>query len=265
MKKRKRAMMPFAGTVVILMMLTAALVFFIRGQPDPGRKEETATQKKEVSDESSKQRRRNTEEARDEDSVLVHGTGHLYYLDPEGDPAFERRLTLFIKSQGIRAKTAEVMEYRIDDRDRENEEAQFFLRLDDERNTIISICFEKTTGAYRFLLYDGTIPDPAGNPAGSGREEKEIPESREDVAVNHSTLSITDPEGALERAADMEQLKKELQRFLRSEEEGRRNLFVGSVTETENGYKAVLCFETVRQDGRNVEATYDGVYHFRFI
>ena len=63
----------------------------------------------------------------------------------------------------------------------------------------------------------------------------------------------------------MKKLKKELGEFLRSEDEGRRNLYVGSVTVTEKGYEAVLCFETVRQDGRNVEVSYDGKYHFRFV
>ena len=31
------------------------------------------------------------------------------------------------------------------------------------------------------------------------------------------------------------------------------------------GYEAVLAFETVRHDGRNVEVKYDGTYHFQLV
>ena len=34
---------------------------------------------------------------------------------------------------------------------------------------------------------------------------------------------------------------------------------------TEEGYEAVLDFETVRHDGRNVEVKYDGSYHIRLV
>ena len=268
MKKRKKKRLLFAGTVVTLVLLTAALVFFIRDQPDPGRKPETTTQEKEENDENSSEvQRDSTEEALDEECIEVHGTGHLYYLDPEGDHTFERRLTHFVTDEGIQAGTAEVMDYCIDNREKEKELAQFFLVLDDRQATIVRVCFEKTTGIYRFNLYDGSLPDVEEEAEGhrAGEPKEEIPESTEDTEVPKSRLTITEPEGELKAAAKMKELKKSLRRFLRSEEEGRRNLFVGSVTETENGYKAVLCFETVRQDGRNVEATYDGVYHFRFI
>ena len=125
---------------MILFGLTAALVLSIRDQQDPGKKPETTTQqqKKEESHESTSQiRRANTEEVHDEDRIEVHGTGHLYYLDPEGDQTFERRLTRFVTDEGIKAKTAEVMDYCIDNREKEKELAQFFLILDDRQATIL--------------------------------------------------------------------------------------------------------------------------------
>ena len=268
MKKRKKKRLLFAGTVVTLVLLTAALVFFIRDQPDPGRKPETTTQEKEENDENSSEvQRDSTEEALDEECIEVHGIGHLYYLDPEGDHTFERRLTHFVTDEGIKAASAEVMDYCIDNREKEKELAQFFLVLDDRQATIVRVCFEKTTGIYRFNLYDGSLPDVDEEAEGhrAGEPEEEIPESTEDTEVPKSRLTITDPEGELKAIARMKELKKHLRRFLRSEGEGRRNFYVDSVTVTENGYQALLCFETVRQDGRNVEVTYDGEYHFRLV
>ncbi|MBQ6393059.1 MAG: hypothetical protein IJH60_06075, partial [Eubacterium sp.] len=145
----------------------------------------------------------------------------------------------------------------------ESEPAQFFLKLDDSRHTIVRVSFKKTKGTYRFDLYDRPVPE--GMDDISEEEEYEIPESTEDVPVPEIRLSITDPEGKLKEAADMKELKKELEEFLRSEEESRRNFYVRSVTVTGNEYEAVLYFETVRQDGRNVEVRYDGKYHFRFV
>ena len=63
----------------------------------------------------------------------------------------------------------------------------------------------------------------------------------------------------------MEDLEAALEQFLTSIDEGRRNFIVSSVGVTEKGYEAVLAFETVRHDGRNVEVVYDGSYHFRLI
>ena len=60
-------------------------------------------------------------------------------------------------------------------------------------------------------------------------------------------------------------LEAALEQFLTSIDEGRRNFIVSSVGVTEKGYEAVLAFETVRHDGRNVEVVYDGSYHFRLI
>ena len=257
------------GAAVILFGLTAALVFSIRDQPDPGRKPETTKQKeKEESHESTNEiRRDSTEEVRDEERIDVHGIGHLYYLDPEGDHTFERRLTHFVTDEGIQAGTAEVMDYCIDNREKEKELAQFFLVLDDRQTTIVRVCFEKTTGTYWLNLYDGALPgvDEEAERYRSAEPEDEIPESTEGEEVPKSRLNITDPEGELKAAAKMKELKKYLRKFLRSEQEGRRNFYVDSVTVTKDGYQALLCFETVRQDGRNVEVTYDGDYHFRLV
>lgn len=265
LKKSKYKVLAWAA--VVLCGLTAALAFSIRAQPDPGRKQETSTQKKAKEDnhESTDQIRGNrTEEARDEDCIKVHGTGHLYYLDPEGDQSFERRLTHFVADEGIKAGSAEVMDYCIDERDKEKEPAQFFLVLDDRQATIVRVYFEKATGNYRFNLYDGSLPDD--EEAGSHQStepEEEIPESTEDAPK--SRLTITDPDGELKAVAKMKELKKNLRRFLRSEKEGRRNFYVSSVTVTEDGYQALLIFETVRQDGRNIEIMFDGDYHFKLV
>ena len=263
--KKYKEWLPVAGMTVILLVLSFVLFFSVRDQPDPGRTPETTTvMKKEDKDESTtKGSKRQTEETDEGNSSEVYGIGHLYYLDPEGGQTFERRLTRFIRDQKIDAGSAEVLDYHIDDRKQESEPAQFFLRLDDSRRTIVRVSFKKTKGTYRFDLYDGPVPD--GMKDSSEEEEREIPESTEDVAVPESSLSITDPEGRFKDAADMKELKKELERFLRYEEEGRRNFYVQSVTVTGNEYEAVLYFETVRQDGRNVEVRYDGEYHFRFV
>ena len=116
-------------------------------------------------------------------------------------------------------------------------------------------------------LYDGSLPevDEEAERYRRAEPEEEIPESTEDEKGKKSRLTITDPEGELRDLARMKELKKELRRFLRSEKEGRRNLYVDSVTVTENGYQALLCFETIRQDGRNVEVTFDGEYHFQLV
>lgn len=263
--KKYKEWLPVAGMTVILLMLSLVLFFSVRDQPDPRRTPETTTvMKKEDKDESTtKGSKQQTEKTDEGNSIKVYGISHLYYLDLEGGQTFERRLTRFLTDQKMDAGSAEVMDYHIDDRKQESEPAQFFLKLDDSRHTIVRVSFKKTKGTYRFDLYDGPVPD--GMEDSSEEEEHEIPESTEDVAVPKSRISITDPEGQLKDAADMKELKKELEGFLRSEEEGRRNFYVRSVTVTGKEYKAVLYFETVRQDGRNVEVRYDGKYHFRFI
>ena len=260
------------GAAVILFGLIAALVFSIRDQQDSERKPETTTQHKEKeeskSNESSNEvQRDSSKEVRGEDCIEVHDIGHLYYLDPEGDQTFERRLTHFVTDEGIKAGTAEVMDYCIDNREKEKELAQFFLILDDRQATIVRVCFEKTTGTYWFNLYDGSLPDldEEAKWYRAGEPEEEIPENVEEEEVKKSKLTIIDPEGELKATAKMKELKKHLRKFLRSEGEGRRNFYVDSVTVTEDGYQALLCFETARQDGRNVEVTFDGEYHFRFV
>ena len=262
--KKYKEWLPVAGMAVLLLVLSIALFFSVRDQPDPRREPEATTVKKEDKDENTTQRKRKkTGRSDDKDCIEVYGTGYLYYLDPEDDQVFQRRLTRFLQDKGIKAETATVVEYHIDDRKEEEEPAQFFLEIHDKKHTIVRVLFKKTTGTYRFDLPNQSLPDDIEE--FSDEKEQEIPESTEDVTVPKSRLSITDPEGQLKETADMKKLKKELGEFLRSEDEGRRNLYVGSVTVTEKGYEAVLCFETVRQDGRNVEVSYDGKYHFRFV
>ncbi len=263
--KKYKEWLPVAGMTMILLVLSLVLFFSVRDQPDPGRTSEATTviEKEDKNESTTKGSKKHAEEADEGNSIEVYGIGHLYYLDPEGGQTFERRLTRFIMDRKMDAGSAEVMDYHIDDRNQESEPAKFFLRLDDKPHTIIRVSFKKTKGTYRFDLYDGSVPD--GMEDSSEEEELEIPESTGDVAVPESHLSITDPEGILGKAADMKELKINLQIFLRSEGEGRRNLYVRSVTVDKEGYKALLCFETVRQDGRNVEVSYDGEYHFHFV
>ena len=257
-----------AGAAVILTGIIAASVFITNGEhSEENGSQEVTTERKEETDDERANGAGGPEREMDQKVIEVHGLGHLYYLDPEGDQTFQRRLTHFVSDQGIKAGSADVLEYCIDDREKETELAQFFLELDDEDHTIVRVSFEKPTGTYRFNLYDGSIPDDPDGEAMSkdGREEETIPESTEDEIVRESRLTITDLEGELKAAARMKELKKHLRRFLRSEGEGRRNFYVSSVTMTEDGYTALLCFETVRQDGRNVEVIYDGEYHFHFV
>ena len=267
MMKKKRKQMRLAGLAVILLGLTTTLFFFIRDQPDPGHNHETSTQQKGGTHENTTQiNSQSTKEDSGKDSIKVYGINHLYYLDPGGDQIFQKRLTHFVKDHGLDANSAEVLEYCIDNRDKETEPAQFFLTLDDDF-TIVKVSFEKKTGIYRFKLYDGPLNDV--NVRLPEAEEKmieiEIPESKDTITVPVIRLSIIDPEGELEAVAKMKELEKHLWEFLRSEGEGRRNFYVSSVIVTEDGYQTLLCFETVRQDGRNVEVTYDGDYHFSFV
>ena len=98
-----------------------------------------------------------------------------------------------------------------------------------------------------------------------GQTDYEIPESRKGEETRKNLVSIIDPDGDLDSTADMEDLKAALEDFLQSIDEGRRNFIVSSVGDSEKGFKAVLEFEIVRLDGRNVEVRYDGAYHFRLI
>ena len=143
--KKYKEWLPVAGMTVILLVLSFVLFFSVRDQPDPGRTPETTTvMKKEDKDESTtKGSKRQTEETDEGNSIEVYGIGHLYYLDPEGGQTFERRLTRFIRDQKIDAGSAEVLDYHIDDRKQESEPAQFFLRLDDSRHTIVRVSFKR--------------------------------------------------------------------------------------------------------------------------
>ena len=137
----------------------------------------------------------------------------------------------------------------------------------DDESSLIAASFTKSTGSYSFEKYKRN-EDIFAYEKETIEEENidyEIPESSDTVELPKSPVHIKDPEKQLKGIADKKELKKELKSFLISEGEGRRNLYVESVVETENGYEANLVFEIVRCDGRNVEVTYDGSYHFQLL
>ena len=210
---------------------------------------------------------RNAEERKqDKDNgvLAVYGIGHLYYLAPEDEQTFKEKLTAFVKKTGRKASSAVVLEDHEDDRDREDEPAEFYLLLDDKDSTVIRVSFDKPTGHYIFAM-TGIEADSVRVRGTDKDEADEIPESSEDEETKERPVSITDTEKELTGAADMERLKEELTAFLYSIDEGRRNFYVSSFKKTEEGYEAVLDFETVRHDGRNVEVKFDGAWHFRLV
>ena len=157
--KKYKEWLPVAGMAVLLLVLSIALFFSVRDQPDPRREPEATTVKKEDKDENTTQRKRKkTGRSDDKDCIEVYGTGYLYYLDPEDDQVFQRRLTRFLQDKGIKAETATVVEYHIDERKEEEEPAQFFLEIHDKKHTIVRALFKKTTGTYRFDLPNQSLP-----------------------------------------------------------------------------------------------------------
>ena len=213
---------------------------------------EVTTERKEEPDDEGTDGAGGHEREMEKQVIEVYGLGYLYYLDPDADHEFKERLTSFIAARKIDAGSALVMEEHVDDRVDEKEPALFFLKLDDRDGTIVKVSFEKTSGRYAFAVSDGKdIVTSGREDKGEGRTEFEIPESKKEERTVKNPVSITDLDGDLGRAADMEDLEAALEQFLTSIDEGRR--------------EAVLAFETVRHDGRNVEVVYDGSYHFRLI
>lgn len=266
MKKRKIVLL--AGAAVVLAGTLAASFILTGGRHRGENKTQPGITQRE--EETGHEDNRNAEERKkdkDKGVLAVYGIGHLYYLAPEDEQTFKEKLTAFVKKTGRKASSAAVLEDHEDDRDKEDEPAEFYLLLDDKDSTVIRVSFDKPTGHYIFAM-TGIEADPVKSRAGDKDEagrEYEIPESSADEETKERPVSITDTEKELTGAADMESLEEELTAFLYSIDEGRRNFYVSSFRKTEEGYEAVLDFETVRHDGRNVEVKFDGTWHFRLI
>lgn len=253
---------------MVLAGIIAASIILTKGRHSgENEPEELTTARKEETTDDERTTTERQERAEEKGAMDVHGLGYLYYLDPDAEQTFKERLTAFVETAQIKAGSARVLEDHVDDRDEEKEPAIFYLMLDDEEGTIIQVSFDKTSGRYGFA-----VSGPSGEPVAfdaegreAGRTEHEIPESSEDEDVKEVLVTITDLDGDLGRVANMEDLKAALTEYLRSIDEGRRDFIVSSVGTTEKGYEAVLIFETVRHDGRNVEVRYDGSYHFRMV
>lgn len=253
---------------MVLTGIIAASIILTRGEQSGRRRsEELTTARKEETTDDERDTTERQERAEKKGTMVVHGLGYLYYLNPDAEQTFKERLTEFVEAGEVQAGSARVLEDHEDDRDDEKEPAVFYLMLDDVKGTIIEVSFDKTSGRYGFAVSGpGNQHDISDDEdREEGRTEHEIPESSEDEDVKKVPVSITDLDGDLGRAADMEDLKAALTEYLRSIDEGRRNFIVSSVGTTEKGYEAVLAFETVRHDGRNVEVSYDGSYHFRLV
>lgn len=266
MVTRKKIIL-FAGAAVVLTGIIAASLVLMKGRHSEVKgSQEVTTERKEEADDEGAGRTGEQEREMETKVIEVYGLGYLYYLDPDADQEFKERVTSFMADEKIEAESTFVLEEHVDDRADRKEPALFYLKLDDEDGTIIKVSFEKTSGQYSLSVCDRKDNISSnGEEKGQGRTEHEIPESRKDEETGRNPVSITDPDGNLECAADMEDLNAALEEFLKSIEEGRRNFIVSSVGDTEKGYEAVLDFETVRLDGRNVEVRYDGEYHFRLV
>ncbi len=263
----KRKIIVFTGAAVVLIGIIAAFLILTKGGHSKMKEStEVTTERKEESKNEGTSRDRGHEKEMEKKVIEVHGLGYLYYLDPDSDQEFKERLTAFIVARQLEADAAFVMEEHVDDRSDEKVPALFYLRLDDTGGTIVEVSFEKTSGHYTFALRDSIdATSPERQDRGEGQTEYEIQESTKDDETQSTPVSIKDLDGDLGRAADMKELKTALEEFLKSIDEGRRSFIVSSVGTTEKGYEAVLAFETVRHDGRNVEVKYDGTYHFRLV
>ena len=197
--------------------------------------------------------------------ILTYGIGYLYYLAPDAEQIFKEKLTAFVKKTGREATSATVLDEYVDDRDKEDEPAEFHLLLDDKDSTVILVSFDKPTGHYMFAMTGKAAGPVKVQATDKDGREYEIPENSEDEGTEMKPVSITDTEKELTGVADLERLEEELAAFLYSIDEGRRNFYVSSFTLTDKGYEAVFDFETVRHDGRNVEVKFDGSYHFRLV
>ena len=82
------------------------------------------------------------------------------------------------------------------------------------------------------------------------------------ISVTGPNVTITDRERTLAAVDDVEEVQVQTKKYLESVDEGRRNLYVDSVTKTENGYRAKLCFDVVRPDMKYILLKFDGDYHF---
>ena len=258
----------FARAAVVLTGIIAASLILTKGRHSEVKgSQEVTTERKEEADDEGAGRTGEREREMETKVIEVFGLGYLYYLDPDADQEFKERLTTFTRSTELDARSARVLESHEDDRSDEKKPAVFYLKLDDEDETIVKVSFEKTSGHYDFAVSGSAVEIDAldDEDREEGQTEHEIPESWKGEETSRNLVSITDPDGDLGRAADMEDLKEALKDFLQSIEEGRRNFIVSSVGNTDKGYEAILDFETVRLDGRNVEVRYDGTYHFRLV
>lgn len=264
---RKRNIVLLAGAAVVLTGIIAASTISIRVRHRDGKgSQELTTARKEETGEDGETADKSLPEEKKE-VVDVHGIGYLYYLDPEAEQTFKEELTEFLEAAGIEASSARVLEDHEDDRSDEKEPALFYLKLDDENETIVQAAFEKTSGRYGFAVSGSGVWSGAGDEEDQqeGRTEHAIPESSEDEEVPEVPVTITDTDHFLTGTVDEKLLGTALAEYLRSIDEGRRDLYVSSFRVTEKGYEAVLDFETVRHDGRNIEVRYDGTYHFRLV
>jgi len=258
----------FVGAAAVLTGIIAASLILTKGNHSEVKEsQEATTEREEEADDESASGAGEQKSEMETKVIEVYGLGYLYYLDPDAEQTFKDRLTSFILDKKIEADLALVLEEHVDDRTDIKQPALFYLKLDDEERTIIQVSFEKTSGNYDFTVSGSDVERGAFDDEDleEGRTEYEISESREEEKTSRNLVSITDSDGDLGRVADMEELKSALEEFLKSIDEGRRNFIVTSVGPLEKGYEAVLDFETVRLDGRNVEVRYDGTYHFRLI
>lgn len=267
----KKIIWLLGGAAVVLVGIITASLLYGTGRSRSRKDVNDNTEKRERREDTESDSRKHDKKDRQGRSrkkiIRIDSPGYLYYLAPGAESAFAERLTDFLADRKLKASSVNVMADHVDDRDREDEPAVFYLQLDDDEGTLVAVSFEKTSGDYTFSVCDDhTVAGIRGRTDNSeGKTEHTIPESTEDEDVTEEPVTITDPEKELTGAADMERLKEELTAYLYSVDEGRRNLYVSSFGLTEKGYEAVLDFETVRHDGRNVEVKYDGSYHFQLV
>lgn len=263
----KKRIILITGAAVVLIGAIAASYLSTK---ESGKEEDKPQSEKSYEREEKKkygEDRSLQKEEKQKNDIKVYDLDSIYYLFPETAQDFKKRLNHFLNKEDIQATEAYVLEFHSNQRDHLEEPAVFYLKLNDDKNSVVAVSFVKSTGDYSFAKYKGNENSLAYEKETLAEEDidYEIPESSNTVHLPKNPVHIKDPEKQLKGIADKKELKKELKSFLISEGEGRRNLYVESVVETKNGYEANLVFEIVRCDGRNVEVTYDGSYHFQLL
>lgn len=186
----------------------------------------------------------------------------LYFLIEENTPAFKETLEAWIADEEIEATSVNVLS-KIDE---EKNESKFYLQLDDEEDTIITVIYSLDSGEYALKKFKGKF-DKVAAYGGTSKEQEERDAKVEEELYDDSyvpegegeeigEMVINDPSGYLAEI-DEDHFKKELNDYLVSINERRRMYTVDDFYIGEGYFEMKLLFDTPRLDEKNLYATYD--------